>query len=216
MKTLILSIALLTMSGTAYAHPHEDKPKQEKPKAERNWPYFGKSTKAKESSKNEVISETGTKSLSVSDFASLMEKRMEKHSAKMERSLEKAKKNGRMAELDGDIKSADDIRDAARAIEDMISESGMISNLADMVLNLAEDFDVESTDDGVSLNFDGKRMGRIKRSRNNDDSLDIEGFGRNLTIDKKVIRKNGTSKTRIVIEMDGDEDVDIELSPKDN
>jgi len=110
MKTLILSIALLTMSGTAYAHPHEDKPKQEKPKAERNWPYFGKSTKAKESSKNEVISETGTKSLSVSDFASLMEKRMEKHSAKMERSLEKAKKNGRMAELDGDIKSADDIR----------------------------------------------------------------------------------------------------------
>lgn len=140
---------------------------------------------------------------------------MAKHSAKMERSLEKAKKNGRMVELDGDIKSADDIREAARAIEDMISESGMMSNLADMMIDLAGDFDIEESDGGVSLNFDGKRMGRIKRSRNSDDSLDIEGFGRNLTIDKKVIRKNGKSKTRIVIEMDGDEDVDIELSPKD-
>ena len=57
-------------------------------------------------------------------------------------------------------------------------------------------------------------MGRLKVDKDTDESFDIEGFGRNLTIDKKVIRKNGKTKTRIIIEMDGDEEFDIDLTPK--
>jgi len=35
-----------------------------------------------------------------------------------------------------------------------------------------------------------------------------------MSVNKEVIRKNGKTKTRIVIELDGDEEFDIELTPK--
>jgi len=85
-----------------------------------------------------------------------------------------------------------------------------------MMLDLAEDFDVEATDEGLSLKFDGDRIGRvkIKRDKHTESSLDVEGFGRNMTIEKEVIRRDGKTKTRIVIEVDGDEEFDIDLRPK--
>lgn len=134
----------------------------------------------------------------------------------MERSLKKAEAKNDFISKNREIKNAEDLRDAARAIEDLISESGVISSFADMMLDLAEDFDVEATDEGLSLKFDGDRIGRvkIKRDKHTESSLDVEGFGRNMTIEKEVIRRDGKTKTRIVIEVDGDEEFDIDLRPK--
>ena len=35
-----------------------------------------------------------------------------------------------------------------------------------------------------------------------------------MTIEKEVIKRDGKTKTRIVIEVDGDEEFDIDLRPK--
>ena len=148
------------------------------------------------------------------EFGARLEKRFERHAKNMERKLDNAKSRHKFLKEDREIETVEDIRDAAKAIENLLADSGVISGLADMVLDLADDFDIESSEDGVSLNFEGKRLGRLKVDKDTDESFDIEGFGRNLTIDKKVIRKNGKTKTRIIIEMDGDEEFDIDLTPK--
>ena len=85
-----------------------------------------------------------------------------------------------------------------------------------MVLELADDFDVETSDGGVSLKFDGERIGRVKvkRDKHTESAFDVEGFGRNMTVEKEVIKRNGKTKTRIVIEVDGDEEFDIDFKPK--
>ena len=209
MKRVIIPIALLALSGIAIAHPHKDDTSEEAAKTERVWPYFGKKKQDKKDTK-------ATKTLSASDFASRLEKRFEEHTDKMERSLKKAEAKNDFISKNREIKNAEDLRDAARAIEDLISESGVISSFADMMLDLAEDFDVEATDEGLSLKFDGDRIGRvkIKRDKHTESSLDVEGFGRNMTIEKEVIRRDGKTKTRIVIEVDGDEEFDIDLRPK--
>jgi len=212
MKKLILpfavSGAIFALSSTALAHPHENDKTAEKPKAVKSWPFFGK--------KSETKTEQESESMSASDFAARMEKRMETHSQKLERSLDNVKKTDRF-NFKGDINSAGDIREAARALEDAMAESGILSSLADMMVDLAEDFDVENDAEGITLRFDGEKLGRMKidRDHHSEDRLDLEGFGRNLTIDKEVIKEGGKKKTRIVIEMDGDEEVEIDLKPKD-
>ena len=209
MKRIIFPITLLALSTVALAHPHKTEEAKKTPKAERSWPYFGK--KADTPKKTER-----PKSLSASDFAARLEKRFEKHSDKLERSFKEAEAKNKFMREDREIKNTDDLREAARAIEDLISESGIISSFADMMLDLAEDFDVERTDGGLSLNFDGDRIGRVKvkRDKHTESALDLEGFGRNMTIEKEVIKRDGKTKTRIVIEVDGDEEFDIDLKPK--
>ena len=209
MKRIVIPIAILALSGIALAHPHQDDTPSETAKTERVWPFFGNKTDDKKETQN---SET----LSASDFAERLEKRFEKHSEKLERSFKEAEAKNDFIGKDREIKNADDLRKAARAIEDLISDSGVISGFADMMLDLAEDFDIETTDDGMSLKFDGDRIGRVKvkRDKHTESSLDVEGFGRNMTIEKEVIKRGGKTKTRIVIEVDGDEDFDIDLKPR--
>jgi len=209
MKQIMIPVAILALSGIALAHPHKDDAPGETTKKERIWPYFGKKGSEKKDSEE-------SKTLSASDFASRLEKRFEKHADKIEKSFKQAEAKNDFIGKSRDIRSPDDLRDAARAIEDLIAESGVISNFADMMLDLAEDFDVEATDDGLSLKFDGDRIGRVKvkRDKHTESSLDVEGFGRNMTIEKEVIKRGGKTKTRIVIEVDGDEDFDIDLKPR--
>jgi len=209
MKRIIFPIALLVMSGAALAHPHKDDTTNTTSKTERSWPFFGK-----KSDKTNDADETET--ISGSDFASRLEKRFEKHSKKIERSFKEAEAKNDFIGKDRDIKNANDIREAARAIEDLISDSGVISSLADMMLDIADDFDIETTDEGLSLNFEGDRIGRVKmkRDKHTESAFGLEGFGRNMTIEKEVIKRDGKTKTRIVIEVDGDEEFDIDLKPK--
>lgn len=208
MKRLLFPIAVLAFSNTAMAHPHNEDAETEKPKTDWTWPYFSKKETAAKSDKDTTVSGA--------EFAERLEKRFEKHSQKLERSFKEAELNAEFMKQGREIKSAEDIREAARAIEDLISESGVISNFADMMLDLADDFDMENSDDGLSLKFDGERIGRVKlrRDKHTDSSLDLEGFGRNMTVEKDVIKRNGKTKTRIVIEVDGDEEFDIDLKSK--
>jgi hypothetical protein len=209
MKRVIIFIAILAMSGLTWAHPHKDVAESEAKKTERSWPYFGKQ-------KNDEKAAQDSKTLSASDFTARIERRIAKHSDKIEKSFKDAEAKNDFIGKDRKIQNANDLRDAARAIEDLISESGVISSFADMMLDLAEDFDVEATDDGLSLKFDGDRIGRVKvkRDKHSESSLDVEGFGRNMTIEKEVIKRDGKTKTRIVIEVDGDEEFDIDFKPK--
>lgn len=209
MKRILIPITILALSGLAYAHPHNEDSPSETSKTERSWPFFGKPKDDKKEAQS-------TKTLSASDFAERIEKRVERYSNKIERSLKEAETKSDFIGKNREIETADDLREAARAIEDLISESGVISSLADMVLDLAEDFEVESTNEGLSLKFDGDRIGRVKvkRDKHAESSLDVEGFGRNMSIEKEVIKRDGKTKTRIVIEVDGDEEFDIDLKPR--
>lgn len=226
MKRIIFPVAILALSAVAIAHPHKSDETETKPKAERIWPNFGKKsdmrdadTKTDEKVVKKVIrmKRKGANlddTMDAEEFGARLEKRFERHASDMDKKLDKAKIKNRFLKEDQDIETLEDIRDAAVALEDLLSDSGIISGLADMMLDFADDFEVESSDEGVSLNFEGKRLGRLKVDKDSDENFDIEGFGRNLSIDKKVIRKNGKTKTRIVIEMDGDEEFDIDLKPK--
>lgn len=207
---MTLTVALFAANGIAFAHPHQDEAKTGTPKTDRTWPYFGKSDKTSSASDNE-------KSMSGSEFADRLEKRFEKHSAKLDQALKDAENKNSFLKQNRDIKNGDDIKEAARALEDLISDSGLISSLADMMVELADDFDVEASDGGVSLKFDGERIGRVKvkRDKHTESALDLEGFGRNMTVEKEVIKRDGKTKTRIVIEVDGDEEFDIDFKPKD-
>ena len=209
MKRVIIFIAILAISGLTWAHPHKGEAGTDAEKTERSWPYFGKK---KQDQKNAQDS----KALSAFDFTARLEKRIAKHSDKIEKSFKDAEAKNDFIGKNREIKNADDLRDAARAIEELISESGVISSFADMMLDLAEDFDVEATDDGLSLKFDGDRIGRVKvkRDKHTESSLDLEGFGRNMTIEKEIIKRDGKTKTRIIIEVDGDEEFDIDFKPK--
>lgn len=226
MKRIIFPIAILGLSAVAIAHPHKSDDVQETAKTERVWPFFGKSEGSKLDSQNEDSAKKVEKrvvrikrkerdeTMDAEEFGARLEKRFEGHARALDEKLETAKTKNRFLKKDRDIETLEDIRDAANALEDLISDSGLISGLADMMIEFADDFEVENSDDGVSLNFEGKRLGRLKVEKDKDESFDIEGFGRNLKIDKQVIQKNGKTKTRIVIEIDGDEDFDIDLKPK--
>ena len=203
MKRIIFPVAILALSAVAIAHPHKSDEAEAKPKVERIWPNFGKKSDMRDAD-----------TMDAEEFGTRLEKRFERHARDMDKKLDKAKVKSRFLKEDQDIETLEDIRDAAVALEGLLSDSGIISGLADMMLDFADNFDVESSDEGVSLNFEGKRLGRLKVDKDSDESFDIEGFGRNLSIDKKVIRKNGKTKTRIIIEMDGDEEFDIDLKPK--
>ena len=79
--------------------------------------------------------------------------------------------------------------------------------------DFASDVEVESEDGVTVLSFDGATVGKIERSkkRDSEDSLSISGLGQNMTLDRETVVKDGKSRTRIVIEMDGDEDIEIDL-----
>ena len=231
MKRLIIPLAvlgLMAVSTAAISHPHDDEPATKsatKPesKVERIWPNFGKKSDNQKSDKTSddktpsklkitTSKKTSDEVMEPSDFTSRLEKRFQRHADDMSRRFDRAEAKNKFLK-DGDIDSVDDIRDAARAFEDLIADSGIISGLADMMVELVEDFEVESSDEGLALNFEGKRLGRLKIDQDKEESIALEGFGRNLSIDKKVIRKNGKTKTRIIIEVDGDEEFDIDITP---
>ena len=206
MKHYLLCAALLLTSSAALAHPDPADTQTAEP--ETAWPFFGKSDSKGEAS---LSADTAT----IEEFSEKLGARLEKHTDKMEQSFERAKSKNKFMRDGAQIESLEDMRDAARAVEDVLADSGFMSSFADLVIDLAEDFEVENNEDGMSLNFDGKRLGRVKLDKERSDSFDIEGFGRNLKIDRETVRVNGKAKTRIVIELDGEDDFDLSFTPKD-
>jgi len=81
--------------------------------------------------------------------------------------------------------------------------------LATCIANL----DVDTDGGTTTLSFDGANIAEIerKKSRDSEDSFSIIGLGKYLSVDRETIVKDGKSKTRIVIDMDGEDEIDITL-----
>jgi len=190
-KAVALIAGITLLASTASAHPHKiDKADKPKP----TWPYFGDS----EASDNlDALSDT-------------LEKRLGEAAEKMSKSMDNTKI--RIEKRSSTDSPADDIRGAGEALENMLSESGAISSLADMMAEFAEDFEIEESKDGEKIFlFDGKEMAHFKLDSQKSNKIRIGGLGQNLSIDRDTIMKNGKMKTRIVIEMDGGKDIEIEM-----
>jgi len=129
-----------------------------------------------------------------------------KSSARLKRKIEKGQ-----AKADGDVSEEIDVM--MDVMEEAFAEDGLFRDLAAMFADFAEDLDVDTDGDTTTLSFDGAKIGEIQRtkSRDSEDSISIIGLGKYLTLDRETIVKNGKSKTRIVIDMDGEDEIDITL-----
>ncbi len=110
------------------------------------------------------------------------------------------------------IENPEELRSAARSIQNMLADSGILESLADVVIDLAEDIEIDDTGNGMRLSFNGNRIGGFSMDEDKD-SLSIETMGNNTTIEKDVFIENGKKRTRIVITTDGD-NVDFDIVPK--
>lgn len=110
------------------------------------------------------------------------------------------------------IENPDELREAARTIQNLLAESGILENLAEVVIDLAEDIELEDTGNGMRLSFNGERIGGFSMDEDNE-TLSIETMDSNTTIEKEVFIENGKKRTRIVIETDSD-DLDVDIVPK--
>lgn len=112
-----------------------------------------------------------------------------------------------------------ELREKSRELADKARESGeafidseMITNMSELLSELADRVDVEKGQGaGTALWIDGDEVVRFNPGGPVDDALTITGLGQNLSVDRETVIKNGTTRTRIVIEMDGGENVDIDL-----
>lgn len=208
---LILAAAFAGLSGTAaFAHPHD---KDTAEPAKKTWPYFGEDDETHNDEKAET--ESADPDLPKSLWG--MEKYFQKHTDKFSEGLERAQLDNSFPEFDGKslMDNPDDLREAAKALEDMLAESDILENMADLFIGFAENIEVDSDDDGMTLRFNGEKLGsiNIEREGKMNDVISIEGLGRNMNVEKDIIIKNGKKRTRIVIELDTDEDVEIDVKP---
>lgn len=146
-----------------------------------------------------------------------IDEKLSKHRVVIAKSMARVKRNlDKNADAaDGDF--SEEVEAVAQALEEVFAEDGLFKDLTIMFADFADDVDVQS-DDGVTiLSFDGATVGKIEKSkkRDSEDSLSISGLGKNLTLDRETIVKDGKSKTRIVIEMDGGDEVQIDLPELD-
>ncbi|WP_371397186.1 hypothetical protein [Fretibacter rubidus] len=194
-RTLAMSLlATAIFSAPAFAdpHPHDDKTKQSTTETDLDLEaYFEKHAKEL----REAIEGAKTESR-------LMQRGSQK-SAPSERTT------SRRIEI---IEDPEALREAAKDIQNMLAESGLLESLADMVIGMAEDIEIVDTGDGMSLSFDGKKLGSFETD--GEDVLAIESMGKNTRIEKETIIENGRKKTRIIIETDADNDVEFDVVPK--
>lgn len=197
---VLSSLIMAASTGAALAHPHTDDPTKAASKNAEKAPtdfdrYFDKHAK----SLKDALSTLETDS-------TVIVKRFDRNA---ESDAPKARSQKRI-EI---IENPDALRSTARDIENMLADSGVLSGLADMIIGLAEDIEITDTGDGMSLAFNGKKIGSIES--NGEDNLNIDGFGKSTTIEKEVFMENGKRKTRIIIETDADAEFDIVEKKRD-
>ncbi len=107
------------------------------------------------------------------------------------------------------FKSGDEMREMSKDVEKMIVESGMLSNLADMLADFAEDIEIEKGDKSFSLRFNGDTLGKINQDE--EDRVVLKSMDKEMTVEKETYMKDGKTRTRIVIDMDGNgSDIDLD------
>jgi len=129
-----------------------------------------------------------------------------KSTARLKRKLEKGQ-----AKAEGDI--SEEIEVVMDVMEEAFAEDGLFRDLAAMFSDFADDIDVDTEGGQTVLSFDGAKIAEFKKEKNRDseDSFSISGLGKSMTIDRETIVKDGKSKTRIVIDMEGEDEIDITL-----
>ncbi len=132
--------------------------------------------------------------------------RIAKSAARLKRDLDKNQKTS-----NGDV--TEDLEAVADIFQDVFAEEGLFRDVVAMFGDFADDIEVDTDDGTTVLRFDGATVGKIEthKSRDSEDSISISGLGKNLTLDRETIVKDGKSKTRIIIEMDGEDSIDITL-----
>lgn len=102
--------------------------------------------------------------------------------------------------------------DKARESGDAFADSEMMTNMSDLLSDLAARVEVEKGEgSGTALWIDGDEVVRFNRGRGIEDTLSITGLGQNLSVERETVIKDGQTRTRIVIEMDGGDNVEIDL-----
>lgn len=107
-----------------------------------------------------------------------------------------------------------DLADKARDAGNSIADSDLLGNMNELINELATRLEVERGEgDGTALLFDGDEMLRFKLDREGaiENSMSITGLGRNVTVERETVIKDGQTRTRIVIEMDGGDDIEIDM-----
>jgi len=189
MIRLALIATALLVPALALAHPH--KPKTPEPD----------------------IADKPVMTQEVEELSERIDKKLSKHKLRIARSAARLKRN-----MEKDTRTAkgdisEELDAVADMLEDAFAEDGLFRDLAAMMGDFAEDIDIDTDNGKTVLRFDGATVGQIQthKNRNSDDRVSISGLGKNLTLERETIVKNGKSKTRIVIEMDGEDEVEITL-----
>lgn len=146
-----------------------------------------------------------------------IDEKLSEHRVAIAKSMARVKRNlDKNADAaDGDF--SEEAEAVVQALEDVFADDGLFKDLTILFTDFADDVDVQSADGVTILSFDGETVGKIERSkkRESEDSLSISGLGKNLTLDRETIVKDGKSKTRIIIEMDGGDEIEIDLPSSD-
>ena len=144
----------------------------------------------------------------------LMEKIEEKlsdHSGDLARSTARLKRkmDNIQESTEGDI--GEDLEGLADVMEEVFAEDGVFRDLTAMFSAFAKDIDVDTDDGKTVLKFDGTEVAQIqhKSSRDSEDKISISGLGKSFSLDRKTVVQNGKSKTRIVIDMNGEDEIDL-------
>lgn len=146
-----------------------------------------------------------------------IESKLSKHKLEIAKSAARLKRDMDKQKASSGGDTIDDIEAVADLLEGVFAKDGLFSDLTAMVTDFAQDIDVKTDKGKTALLFDGATVGQIEthKSRDSEDRISISGLGKNLTMDRETIVKDGKKKTRIVIEMDGDDTIDITLPKVD-
>lgn len=129
-----------------------------------------------------------------------------KSTARLKRKMDSAKSTAGDT-LEGDLDAMADV------LEDVFSEDGVFRDMTAMFSDFAKEVDVDTDDGKTTLRFGGTEVAQIqhKSSRDSEDSVSISGLGKSFSMDRKTVVENGKSKTRIVIDINGDDEIDVTL-----
>jgi len=112
-----------------------------------------------------------------------------------------------------------DLEGVADVMEEVFAEDGVFREFTGLLSAFAKDIDFDTDNGKTVLSFDGTEIAQVqhKSSRDSEDHMSISGLGKSFTFDRKTVVENGKSKTRIVIDMDGKDEIDITVpTPKLN
>lgn len=102
--------------------------------------------------------------------------------------------------------------DKARESGDAFADSEIMTNMSYKLSALAARIELETGEGaGTALWIDGDELVRFNRGRGIEDTLSITGLGPNLSVERETVIEDGQTRTRIVIEMDGGDNVAINL-----